>query len=170
MSVIGEPSPVRQFETLLESSSFVFVICKYICCLSLWPPPREGRGLFPTQPDYRGHWCPFCISHLKELVAMSGEIKDAGGTVVAVTAEAPEHLEKVRASTGLTDTMIADPENLLANELKSKGLLDVAVSDSQLFRLRGYKHGLAQPALLAIKNDGSVLYRWAIVPSLVSTN
>ncbi len=89
--------------------------------------------------------------------------------IVAVTAEVSDHLEKVRASTGLTDTIIVDPENILAKELKAKGILDVAVSDSQLYRLRGYKHGLAQPALLAIKNDGSVLYRWAIVPSLVST-
>lgn len=102
-------------------------------------------------------------------MAISGEIKHAGGAVVAVTAEVSEHLDKVRTSTGLTDTIIVDPENVLANELKTKGLLEVAVSDSQLFRLRGYKHGLAQPALLAIKNDGTVLYRWAIVPSLVST-
>ncbi|KAL2131444.1 hypothetical protein VTI74DRAFT_5113 [Chaetomium olivicolor] len=144
MPVINERDPVRQFEALLASSSFVILLY------------------------YRGHWCPFCISHLKELVAISGEVKAAGGMVAAATAEGPEHLEKLRASTGLADTVIIDPENLLAKGLKDKGVLDVAVSDSRLYRLPGYKHGLAQPALLAIKNDGTVLYQWAIIPSLMN--
>jgi hypothetical protein len=92
--------------------------------------------------------------------------------VVAVTAEArPEALAKVRALTGLADEheVIVDPENALATELRRRGLLDVAISDSQLYRLRGYKHGMAQPALLVAKSDGTVLQRWAIKPSLVST-
>ncbi len=100
-------------------------------------------------------------------MALSAEIKAAGGLVVAATAEGPQHLEKLRASTKLADPVIVDPENLLVKHLKDKGFLDVAVSDSQLWRLRGYQDGLAQPALLVIRNDGTVLYQWAIVPSLV---
>jgi peroxiredoxin len=121
-----------------------------------------------TRIDYRGHWCPFCIAHVKELVAISAEIKAAGGVVAAATAEVPEHLDKFRASTGFSDTVIVDPENLLAKHLKKSELLEVAISDSQLYRLRGYKHGMAQPALLVINRDATVLQRWAIVPSLVS--
>jgi peroxiredoxin len=109
------------------------------------------------------------MAHMKEFAAISGEIKAAGGTPIAVTAEVPEHLEKVRSRTGFTDSVIADPENTLARELKSRGLLDIAITRSQVFRLRGYKHGLAQPALLVMK-DGEVLQRWAIVPGLVSSN
>ena len=120
-----------------------------------------------AKPDYRGHWCPFCIAHLKELVAISDDIKAAGGVVVAATAEAAEHVGKVRSSTGFADTVIVDPENLLARELRSRKLLDVAITDSQLYRLRGYTHGMAQPALLVVNRDGTVLQRWAIVPSLV---
>ncbi len=108
------------------------------------------------------------MAHLKELVAISDEIKAGGGVVVAATAEAPEHLNAVRASTGFAGPVIVDPEHLLAKNLKSKRLLDVAISDSQVYRLRGYKHGLAQPAVLVIRQDGTVMYRWAIVPSLVS--
>lgn len=118
--------------------------------------------------DYRGQWCPFCMAYLKELAALSDEIKAAGGVVAAVTAEAqPDALAKVRRATGFNETVITDPENRLAAELKARGLLDVAISDSTVWRLRGYKHGLAQPALLVIKNDGTVLQKWAIVPSLV---
>ncbi|KAK4101981.1 hypothetical protein N658DRAFT_495915 [Parathielavia hyrcaniae] len=145
MSAPSTPNPAQQFDSILGASSFVFLLY------------------------YRGHWCPFCIAHLKELVAISDEIKAAGGAVVAATAEAPpELLQKVRSSTGFTDTVIVDPENLLAKELKSRGLVDVAITDSQVYRLRGYKHGMAQPALLVLKSDGTALQRWAIVPALMN--
>ncbi|KXX82958.1 hypothetical protein MMYC01_200435 [Madurella mycetomatis] len=123
--------PVQQFDHLLGSFAFLFLLY------------------------YRGHWCPFCIAHLKELAALSDEIKAAGGTAVAATAEeAPAALANVRSATGFVETVIVDPENVLVAELKRRGLLDVAVSDSQLYRLRGYKHGLAQPALLVVKDPG----------------
>jgi peroxiredoxin len=123
-----------------------------------------------TPQDYRGFWCPFCIAHLKELAALSSDIKAAGGTLLAVTADPPENLEKTRSSTGFSDTVIVDPENILAKELKNRGTLDVAISTNGAAWLRGYKHGMAQPALLVMKNDGTVLQRWAIVPSLVSSD
>lgn len=110
------------------------------------------------------------MAHLKELASLSADIMAAGGTVLAATADPAENLEKTRSSSGLTDTVIVDPENILAKELKSRGTLDVAISTSGAAWLRGYKHGMAQPALLIIKKDGTVLQRWAIVPSLVSTH
>ena len=70
----------------------------------------------------------------------------------------------MRALSGYTGEMIADPENLLAKELKRRGVLDVAISDRG-----GYPHGMAQPAVLvASKTD--VYYRWEIVPATVSTS
>lgn len=123
-----------------------------------------------THQDYRGFWCPFCIAHLKELAALSGDIKAAGGALLAVTADPPENLERTRSSSGFSDTVIVDPENILAKELKSRGRLDVAISTNGAAWFRGYKHGMTQPALLVMKNDGTVLQRWAIVPSLVSSN
>ena len=44
MSVISEPNPVRQFETLLESSSFVFLICKYLPTLCYATPHCDHRS------------------------------------------------------------------------------------------------------------------------------
>ncbi|KAK3294167.1 uncharacterized protein B0H64DRAFT_181107 [Chaetomium fimeti] len=144
MAASNNPNPVEEFHQLHQSSAFVFLVY------------------------YRGHWCPFCIAYLKELVAISDEVKAAGGVIAAATAEAPKHLDKVRSSAGFSDKVIVDPENSLAKHLKNKELLDVVISDSQLYRLRGYKHGMAQPALLVLKNDGTVLQRWAIVPSLMN--
>jgi peroxiredoxin len=57
-----------------------------------------------------------------------------------------------------------DPENVLVEDLKKRNLVNVAISD---MKLREYKHGMAQPAVLVIQQDGTVLYSWAIVPRLV---
>lgn len=45
---------------------------------------------------------------------------------------------------------------------KERDLLDVAVTER-----KGYANGMAQPALLVIGEDGTVLEKWAIVPSVV---
>ena len=86
----------------------------------------------------------------------------AHGTPLIVTAEVETHLGATRSQTGYNGEAIVDPENLLAKELKGRGLLDVAISDKS-----GYEHGMAQPACLVMKKDGTVIYHWAIVPSLV---
>ena len=70
----------------------------------------------------------------------------------------------MRSASGYTGDTIVDPDNLLAKELKRRGLLDVAISDK-----KGYKHGMAQPAVLVLSKDGTVLFKWAIVPAFVST-
>lgn len=68
----------------------------------------------------------------------------------------------VKAS-GYTGEVIADPRNKIAAELKQRGNLDVAISSKS-----GYEHGMAQPAVLVMKNDGTVLFDWAIVPGLMN--
>ena len=68
----------------------------------------------------------------------------------------------MRKSTGFTGEILVDTENLLAAELKQRGLLDVAISEKA-----GYEHGMAQPSVLVVKQNKEVLYSWAIVPSLV---
>ena len=86
----------------------------------------------------------------------------ANGKAVIVTAESAIHLAETRAKTGYGGDAIVDPENILAGELKKRGLLSVAISEKS-----GYPNGMAQPALLVLRRDGNLLYQWAIVPSLV---
>ena len=68
----------------------------------------------------------------------------------------------MREATGYIGETIVDTENLLVNELKRRGIIDVAISEK-----KGYEHGMAQPAVL-IGTKERVVYRWAIVPSMVS--
>ena len=55
----------------------------------------------------------------------------------------------MRATSGYT---IVNKQNFLAKELRRRGLLNVAISER-----KGYKHGMAQPAVLVLRKDGTVL-------------
>lgn len=68
----------------------------------------------------------------------------------------------MQVASGYTGETIIDTKNELARELKRRGLVDVAISER-----KGYDNGMAQPAVLVIK-DQTVLYHWAISPSRVS--
>ena len=114
---------------------------------------------------YRGHWCPFCTSHIRSLKPIEKAIHDAGGQTVIITAEVEEHLPKVRKATGYTGPAIVDPRNLLVTELKKRDVANVAISD---MKLRKYEHGMAHPAVFVVQQDGTVLYSWAIVPKVAS--
>lgn len=69
----------------------------------------------------------------------------------------------MRSQTGFTGEMIVDTEDTIAAKLKASHDLSVAISER-----KGYPHSMAQPAVIVLKKDGTVLYQWAIVPGLVS--
>ena len=66
---------------------------------------------------------------------------------------------------------------MLRNYLNEQGLINIRISggenatDSGFYKvhpkIKTYKHGVAQPGLLCVKPDKTVLYAWAIIPSLV---
>ena len=73
---------------------------------------------------------------------------------------------------------LSDPTHILRNYLAQEGLITIAVSggenatDSRFYqvhpKIKYYKNGVAQPAVLCVKSDRKVLYQWAVVPQLVS--
>lgn len=148
--------PLQKYNSLLASSDFLWVVCSSSPSESL-PVPNAN-----LHQDFRGHWCPFCMGYLKTFQSLVPSITAAGGQTLIVTAESAEHLPASRTTTGYQGEAIVDPEHVLAKYFKEKGLLDVAITER-----KGYEHGLAQPAVLVIQKDGTVLEKWAIVPSAV---
>ena len=102
------------------------------------------------------------MAYLKDFEKLVPFIKQANGTPVIITAEEEKYLPDTLATTGFSGESIVDPENQLAQRLESLGKLNVAISEKS-----GYPHGLAQPAVLVMKKDGTVLNSWNIVPSAV---
>ena len=103
------------------------------------------------------------MSYLKTAQSILPKVTAAGGQVIAITAEPAEHLQQTLDATGYRGETIVDPENKIVAEMKARGKLDVAITPKS-----GYKHGMAQPALLVMQNDGTVVYNWAIVPSVMN--
>jgi len=76
----------------------------------------------------------------------------------------------MRKSTGWSGEGISDPENKLVQYFKERDMVDVAISATGVAtgHRTYYTHGMAQPAILAVRKTGEVLEKWAIVPSVVS--
>jgi hypothetical protein len=103
------------------------------------------------------------MSYLKTLQSILPHISAAGGKAVAVTAESEQYLPDTIKTTGYSGEVIVDPTNKIAAELKERVNLNVAISSKS-----GYEHGMAQPAILVLQNDGTVLFDWAIVPGMMN--
>lgn len=59
---------------------------------------------------YRGAWCPFCNTYLRELRRNAAAIKDAGGEIVAISAESPDGSTTVTQKNELKFTVLSDPK------------------------------------------------------------
>ena len=103
------------------------------------------------------------MDYMKSLQKILPSVERRNGYIVAVTAEDVSQVQAMRDASGFTGEVIVDQDHLLLHELKTRFGVDVAISEK-----KGYPHGMAQPAIMVQKRDKTVLYSWAIVPSLVS--
>ena len=58
---------------------------------------------------YRGGWCPFCVKQLKEFNKELSGITEAGGRVIAVSTELPEHAARTKQKSKLEFDVLSDP-------------------------------------------------------------
>lgn len=59
---------------------------------------------------YRGHWCPVCNKHLGQIQDSLSLITAKGATVVAISPEKPEYLEKMGEKTGAAFRLLYDKD------------------------------------------------------------
>jgi len=65
---------------------------------------------------YRGHWCPVCNHHLKSLEENLVDITDRGATVVGISPEKSEFLEKTRKKTNASFHLLHDEDYKIADD------------------------------------------------------
>jgi hypothetical protein len=95
--------------------------------------------------------------------------------VYAITAQPQNLAEQMMRDLNLRFTCFSDPTHVLRNYLAEQDLITIRVSggenatDSNFYqvhpKIKNYKHGVAQPGVLCVKRDRTVLYSWAIDPS-----
>ncbi|HRK22937.1 MAG TPA: peroxiredoxin-like family protein [Fimbriimonadaceae bacterium] len=57
---------------------------------------------------YRGGWCPFCNTHLKELAVVEEDLKNMGFQIVALSPDTPESIAKMLGKTKVSYTLLSD--------------------------------------------------------------
>ena len=111
---------------------------------------------------YRGYWCPYCNQQLSQLNDSLKFITEQGGTVVAVTPEAPEGIQKTVKKTGASFKIIYD-ENLSIMNLYGVGF---RLDEATIRKYKSYnipldgKNGpnLPVPATYIVNSDSKILY------------
>ena len=164
-----------------------------ICCLAAQEAP-EGLFLNSKAPDftakdqngndvrlkdllkkgkvvlifYRGNWCPYCNKFLSKLEDSLQLIKDKGASVVAITPELPENVNKTIEKTKAEYSILYDeglkimkaydvefevPENVLTRYRNSGIKID---------ENNGVKNGnyLPVPATYIIDKEATIKYRF----------
>lgn len=99
---------------------------------------------------------------------MLAQIRAAGGEVFAVTSEPQALAEEAAAEWEIDFPVVGDPHHEIRQQLKERNLIDVFYNeDCGHLRERSWAShpkGYYQPAVIALKNNGQVLYRWRCVP------
>jgi peroxiredoxin len=116
---------------------------------------------------YRGQWCPYCNRQLKGLEDSLSLITAKGATVIAVTPEKPENIDKTVKKTKATYSILFD------EGLKIMKNYDVAytVEGTLLDKYRSYGIDFGQangsngahlpvPAVFIVGKNGKISYRY----------
>ncbi len=116
---------------------------------------------------YRGHWCPVCNKHLGAVQDSLKLITDRGATVVAVSPQKPEYLEKMADKSGAAFRLIYDEGYAIADAYD----VTFTPGKKQLFTYNILLNGdlkkahsddsqrLPIPATYIISSEGNIVWR-----------
>lgn len=117
---------------------------------------------------YRGGWCPYCTRQLAEWQGREAELTDAGGRLVAITAESPDNVGKTAAKHNLGFDIYSDTTMAAAKAYRVYFDLDAGTTT----RYKGFgidletsnasgTWSLPAPGTFVIDSEGIVRYAWA---------
>jgi len=119
---------------------------------------------------YRGGWCPYCNLEMQALQQALPGIEQAGGTLISIAPELPEHAGETREKGNLTFPLLHDRDNALARQC---GLV-FTLPDILRPVYEGFgidlqqRHGndhfeLPIPATYIVLQDRTIAYAWVEV-------
>lgn len=117
---------------------------------------------------YRGGWCPYCTRQLAEWQGREAELAQAGGRLVAITAESPDNVTKTASKHDLGFDIYSDTTMAAAKAYRVYFDLDAGTKT----RYKGFgidlgtsnasgDWSLPAPGTFVIDRDGIVQYAWA---------
>lgn len=126
---------------------------------------------------YRGSWCRACKNMLEKLNHIIDDVHALNGELIGVSSESAAS-RSVMKSLKLSYNVIDDEKGTLAKQLGVKiakknshtidGLIKLLKThgiNSTLHKIESnYPNGMAQPAIVIVRRDGQVVYRWISTP------
>ncbi|MDX2172008.1 MAG: peroxiredoxin-like family protein [Bacteroidota bacterium] len=116
---------------------------------------------------YRGEWCPYCNKQLKNLEDSLTLIVKKGATLIAITPETRENVDKTITKTKLTYSVLSDDSLKIMNAYKVAFTLDAKTTE----KYKGYGislnerngsngNNLPVPAVYVINKEGKITYSY----------
>jgi peroxiredoxin len=118
---------------------------------------------------YRGGWCPYCSVALRALQAALPEIVAAGGTLVAISPELPDHTLMTAEKNTLAFEVLSDPGNEIARQFGLGYIWPedfVAISKGHGVNVAD-RNGMTTtetpvPATYVVGRDGRIIYAFVV--------
>ncbi|MDF1559575.1 MAG: redoxin domain-containing protein [Bacteroidales bacterium] len=116
---------------------------------------------------YRGHWCPVCNKHLGVIQDSLQLITAKGATVIAVSPQKPEYLDKMADKTGASFSLLYDEGYAIADAYdvtfipeKKELIIYNTVLSAQLKKSQSDEsQRLPIPSTYIIDRDGLIAWR-----------
>lgn len=116
---------------------------------------------------YRGHWCPVCNKHLSSIQDSIRLITDRGVTVVAISPQNPEYLQKMSDKTGAEFRLLYDEDYKIAQAYdvsftpeKKELIIYNTMLNAQLKKSQSDdSQRLPIPATYIINEQGKIVWR-----------
>jgi peroxiredoxin len=113
----------------------------------------SGPALFVL---YRGWWCPYCVTQLRELDAEHDALRAAGLAVYAISVDRPEEQRDLEARMAGRVTFLSDERGALLDALGLRHVDGVPWYDRLLFGAR--RQDIALPAAILVDEAGVVRF------------
>jgi peroxiredoxin len=111
---------------------------------------------------YRGHWCPFCMKHLKALQEIAGELEGLGVGLVGVTPDKPSYVAEAKKKAKLNFPIYSDGELGLARAMGVAFQLDPKTAERyKPYLVESTGHDLGQlpvPAVFLVDKEGTIQF------------
>jgi peroxiredoxin len=116
---------------------------------------------------YRGGWCPFCSSHLADLVSYEKEIYDLGYQILAISPDQPEFLQKSLEDQQINYTLLSDSSMELSRafgvafRVDDETVQSLKENGMDIIKSSGHNHQqLPAPSVFITDTSGKILFQY----------
>ena len=117
-----------------------------------------NSGSFRGKPTllifYRGNWCPFCMSQIKEIASRYRELTDKGARIALISPQPHKFVRNLAKRFDVPFTYLVDVGNRAARRLDIAAIGGLPAS----MELFGYPVDTVRPTAIITDKDGKIIY------------